>query len=150
MASNGQFPPLMARRVGGRVPAGLLATAAIAAVLAAGFDLSSIASIGSAIALVVFALVTAGHFSLRSETGARSSLLWAAILSTVVVLLAFVFTTLVHEPGTAIAMVVILLISVALDWGWKRSKGSRSKPPGADAAGTHESVPLGGTRERAQ
>ena len=51
MASMGQFPPALGRRLGGRAPAGLLVTAAIAIVLAVGFDLSSIASIGSAIAL---------------------------------------------------------------------------------------------------
>ena len=57
MASKGQFPPVLGRRFGGRAPAGLLLTAAIAIILAVGFDLSSIASIGSAIALLVFTLV---------------------------------------------------------------------------------------------
>ena len=45
-----------------------------------------------------------------------------AVASTVIVLVAFVFTTLVDEPGTAVALVVVLLISVALDAGWKRSR----------------------------
>ena len=40
-------------------------------VLAVGFDLSAIASIGSAIALFVFALITAGHLRVRHETGAH-------------------------------------------------------------------------------
>jgi amino acid transporter len=62
MASIGQFPTVLGRRFGGRAPAGLLITAAVAIVLATGFDLSSIASIGSAIALLVFTLVTAAHF----------------------------------------------------------------------------------------
>jgi amino acid transporter len=135
MASIRQFPPLMGRRLGGRLPAGLLATAAIAAVLAAGFDLSSIASIGSAIALVVFGLITVGHFSLRKETGAHVWLLWAAVLSIALVLIAFVFTTLVNEPGTAIAMLVILAISIALDLLWKRSAGSRMPDPETDTNG---------------
>ena len=54
--AKGQFPPVLGRRFGGRAPAGLLLTAAIAIVLAVGFDLNSIASIGSAIALLVFTL----------------------------------------------------------------------------------------------
>ena len=58
LASVGQFPPVMGRRLGGRAPTGLLLTAVLAIVLAVGFDLNAIASIGSAIALVVFALVT--------------------------------------------------------------------------------------------
>jgi Na+/melibiose symporter-like transporter len=55
------------------------------------------------------------------ETGARPWLLVVAIVSTVVVLATFAVTTLVDEPGTAIALVAILLLSILLDVGWKRS-----------------------------
>jgi amino acid transporter len=122
MASTGQFPPLLGRRFGGRAPAGILVTAAVAIVLAVGFDLTSIASIGSAVALVVFTLVTAGHLRVRAETGARASVLVLAIVATVVVLVTFAFTTLVDEPATAVALIVILLLSVTLDVGWKRKR----------------------------
>jgi amino acid transporter len=122
MTSIGQFPPVMGRRFGGRVGTGLLVTAALAIVLAVGFDLSAIASIGSVIALLVFGLVSVGHLRVRHETGARTGILLLAIASTVIVLVSFVFTTLVEEPGTAVALVVILLVSVALDFAWKRSR----------------------------
>jgi amino acid transporter len=125
MASMGQFPPVLGRRFGGRAPAGLLITAAAAIVLAVGFDLSSIASIGSAIALLVFTLVTAAHFRVRGETGASALVLGVAITSTVVVLLTFAVTTLVEEPATAVALAVIVLLSVALDVGWKRTRDGR-------------------------
>jgi amino acid transporter len=126
MASTGQFPPLLARRFGNRAPAGLLLTAVIAIVLAVGFDLNAIASIGSAIALMVFSLVTAGHVRVRHETGARAWLLVLAIASSVTVLVTFVFTTLVHEPGTVIAIVAITALSVVLDYGWKRAASQRA------------------------
>jgi amino acid transporter len=120
MASIGQFPPLLGRRLADRVPVGLVVTAAVAMILAVGFDLSSIASIGSAIALVVFTLVTAGHLRVRHETGASTVMLGLGIATTVVVLLAFTFTTLVEEPATAVTLVAILALSVALDLAWKR------------------------------
>jgi L-asparagine transporter-like permease len=97
----------------------------VAIVLAVGFDLSSIASIGSAIALLVFTLITAAHFRVRGETGASTLVLSVAITSTVVVLLTFALTTLVDEPATAVALGVIVLLSVALDIGWKRIRESR-------------------------
>ena len=122
MASVGQFPPLLGRRWAQRVPAGLLLTSAIAIVLAAGFGLTAIASIGSAIALVVFALVTGGHLRIRSDTGARTWLLVLAEVCTVAVLVNFVITTLVHEPGTMIAIGAVLVISVGLDIAWKRTR----------------------------
>ena len=110
---------------------GLLLTAAIAIVLAAFFDLSSIASIGSAVALILFALISAGHLRIRSETGARAWVLLLAIGTAVVVLIAFAFTTLVEEPGTTVALIVILLQSVILDAWWKRSRGT---PPASAQA----------------
>ena len=125
MAARGQFPPAMGRRVGGRASTGIVSTAIAAIVLAVFFDLNAIASIGSAVALVVFALVTLGHLRIRQETGANLWVLLIADLTTVVVLLSFTVTTLVDEPGTLIALIVILALSVALDLFWK----SRRPPP---------------------
>jgi amino acid transporter len=122
MAATGQFPRAMAKRWQGRIPAGLLFTAAVAIVLAIGFDLTAIASIGSAIALLVFTLVSVGHLRVRSETGANVILLVLGALTAAVVLVTFAFTTLPEEPGTAVALVVILLLAVVLDLTWKRSR----------------------------
>ena len=128
MAATGQFPPSLGRRFADRAPAGLLLTALVAIILAAGFDLSSIASLGSAIALLVFTLVTAGHFRVWRETGAKPWILAVAVTTTVVVLVTFVFTTLVDEPATAVALLVILGLSVGLDAVWKRRR-DRQQPP---------------------
>jgi amino acid transporter len=127
MATVGQFPPVMGRRVGGRAPMGILVTAGAAIVMAIFFDLSAIASIGSAVALVVFSLVTLGHLRVRHETGAQAWLLVLADLTTVAVLVAFAVTTLVNEPATAAALVAILLLSVILDLVWKSRR--RDVPP---------------------
>jgi hypothetical protein len=86
------------------------------------FDLSAVASIGSAIALVVFTLITAGHLRVRAETGARAWLLLLGVLSSGIVLIAFAVTTLVDEPGTAIAMVAILILSIVIDFLWKQRR----------------------------
>ncbi|HWT83978.1 MAG TPA: hypothetical protein VN648_34935 [Candidatus Methylomirabilis sp.] len=117
--------------MGDRIPVGLLLTSAIAIVLAAGFGLTAIASIGSAIALVVFALVTGAHFRIHSETGARVWLLVLAEVCTVAVLVNFVVTTLVHEPGSMITIGVVLVVSIGLDLAWKRV---RDQPPAPSPA----------------
>ncbi len=70
----------------------------------------------------MFTLVTIGHLRVFRETGARPWLLVLAIVSTVVVLVTFALTTLVEEPATAVTMVVILLVSILLDLGWKRRR----------------------------
>jgi amino acid transporter len=125
MAAQHQFPPVLGRRVRDRAPTGLLLSAGIAIVLAVGFDLSAIASIGSAIALLVFALISIGHVKVRHETGARLSILVLAVVSTVGVLIAFALTTLRYEPGTAVAIVLIVGLSIAIDVLWKRRSSAR-------------------------
>jgi hypothetical protein len=63
-----------------------------------------------------------------------------AVAAAVTVLVTFAFTTLVEEPGTAIALVAILVMSIALDLGWKRR---RSAPPAPvpDAPGGPDRAP---------
>jgi len=99
----------------------------------------SVRDIVSSVALTFFAFLGFGVITftakdlanpardlrVRDETGARTSVLVLAIATTVVVLLAFAFTTLVDEPGTAAALVVILLLSIVLDVLWKRSRDRR-------------------------
>jgi amino acid transporter len=128
MAAKGQFPPALGRTWRGRAPAGLLLTAAIAIVLAAGFDLTAIASIGSAIALCVFAMIATAHLRVRDETGASAWLLVLAVLSTVIVLATFALTTLVEEPATAVTLLAILGLSIAADAMWKRTRDRERAP----------------------
>ena len=127
LAETGQFPGLMARRLGGRASAGLLIAAAACLALALFFNLDAIASIGSAVALLIFTLITAAHFRVRAETGANVVILAVAILAAGIVLLTFVFTTLIYERASIIALLVILALSVALDFGWKRVHANRTR-----------------------
>ena len=39
----------------------------------------------------------------------------------------FVFTTLIHEPASIATLAGILLLSVALDYGWKHFRDTRTK-----------------------
>ena len=127
MAARGQFPPAMRARMGGRASTGIVVTMTAAIILAVFLDLNAIASIGSAVALIVFALVTLGHLRIRQDTGASLWLLLIADLTTVVVLVSFTVTTLVDEPGTLVALLVILALSVALDLIWKGRRAARSE-----------------------
>src|SRR5438034_3689529 len=121
-----QFPPLMARKFGGRLSAGLLFQAVAYLILAVLFKLDAIASIGSAVALLIFTLITAAHFRVRSETGANALVLALAIAAAAVVLVTFVFTTLIHEPASVVALLAVLALSIGLDLWWKRVRAGRT------------------------
>lgn len=121
LAGTGQFPPILGRSLGhGRrqLPNGLLAMAAFSLVLVLFFGLNRIASLGSAVALIVFSLVTLAHFRLYRQTGAHVAVLVIALLSTVGTLVVFCTTTLVDEPITALALLVILTVSTLLEVTW--------------------------------
>lgn len=120
LAETGQFPLLMARKFKGRISAGLLIQAAVCLILAVVFKLDAIASIGSAVALVIFTMITAAHLRIRKETGASLPILILAIVAAGAVFVTFVFTTLIHEPASIATLLGILALSVALDIGWKR------------------------------
>jgi len=128
LVETGQFPPLMARKIGGRASDGLLIAAAVTLVLALGFNLDAIASIGSAVALVIFTMITAAHVRIRSETGAKLPILILAIVAAGAVFVTFLFTTLIHEPASIVTILVILVLSIGLDYGWKRSRPSSPVP----------------------
>jgi len=130
LAANGQFPPVMGKSIA-RIPVGLLVVSIAVAAMVVFFDLSAIASIGSAVALAIFALVTAGHLRIRSDTGARLSILLLALATTGITLLTFVFTTLINEPASIVTLLAIVGVSILLDlvWEWMRDRR------GAAAAG---------------
>jgi hypothetical protein len=93
--------------------------------LAALVDLTAIASLGSAVALAIFLVVSVAAFKLRRETGSRTSVLVAAIVLTVVVLLVFPVQTLRNEPETFTAIIGILGLAVGLDLIWTRMRTRR-------------------------
>lgn len=128
LASVGQFPSVFGRSVG-RFPVGLLVMAALAIVLVVGFDLNKIASIGSAVALLVFSAVSIAHLRLFRGTGASVVVLVIGLIATLGTFVVFSTTTLVNEPATALALVAIIVIAVVVDFWWKAASRQSTTPP---------------------
>ncbi len=116
----GQFPTFFGRgsRLGPH--AGLLITAGLVLVIANLVDLSAIASVGSAISLVIFLLVGFAGYRLRAEIGALTAVVVAAIALTALVLVFFAIDTARNSPETFSAIIVITALAVVLDLVWKR------------------------------
>ena len=129
---GGQFPPFFGRgsRLGAH--AGLLITAGLVLVVANLVDLSAIASVGSAIALMIFLLVGArGLPAPRRDRGQRRRSSSRRSPSTAVVLAFFAVDTLRNAPETFVAIIGIARLAVVLDLVWKRVRG---EPPAGAAA----------------
>jgi amino acid transporter len=111
----GQFPPFMAHPSPVRGSWGIVLSLALMLAMAVFFDLTAIASIGSAVALTLFMLLGIAAFGLRSETRSQG---WIILLATMVtggVLVIFVADTLESNPETFTAMLVIAVLAVVLD-----------------------------------
>lgn len=112
MAKEGQLPPTFGaeRKRGGTT--GLLMSAILTLILANLFDVSAVASIGSAVSLAIFALITAGHLRMTNETKASKAVLILALIATSVAILLFAWYTWITEPQ----LFVILVVVIALAW----------------------------------
>jgi uncharacterized membrane protein YfcA len=127
LAETGMFPPVFGARarVGGT--RGLVISTVLVLLLANFVDLTAIASLGSAVALAIFLVVSAAALRLRHETESNAAIIVVAIATTAFVLVLFAVQTLRNEPETFVAIVAILLLAVGLDlvWSWLRRRRDR-------------------------
>ncbi len=128
LAAQGIFPPFLGARKG-RFQVGLLLTSLVIIVLVWLLDLSAIASLGSAVALLIFLAISIGHFKIRKETGVNPVVLAIAILTVVVTLLGFVMTTIHTSPSSLVAFAALLVLAVVVDTVWRAARG-KPEPAG--------------------
>jgi len=91
LAREGELPEVFERKTWFRAPEGLYLTAVLGLVFAVSFNLNGIASITSAVFMVVYLFVLLSHFKLAQEVGGRRSII-AVALGTILV----VFFLLLH------------------------------------------------------
>jgi amino acid transporter len=120
-----QFPPIFGQPGYFRGTRGVTVTVVLVLILANVFDLSAIASLGSAISLLVFLVVGFAGLRLRHETGANAAVVVVAMLATATVLVLFAIDTARNAPQTFTAMIVLGVLAVVLDVVWKRVRLSR-------------------------
>ena len=123
IAKNGSLPPAFDRKLWGRDVEGLFITAGIVLVFVLIFPLSSVASMGSAGFLLVYAAVAIGHMRIRGQTGASA---WPIVVSALTCLSLFV-VLLRHmietAPTSAIALGVTLAGSFVFEVVYRRRSG---------------------------
>ncbi len=122
MAKDGQLPAVFAlkrrRREGGTQ--GLVISALLILALALLFDVSAIASIGSAVALAIFAMITIAHLRMRKETGASIVILILALLGTIMAILLFSWYTLQTSPQTFAILVITIILAWVVEAVWRQ------------------------------
>jgi amino acid transporter len=124
LADQGFFPEFFGARSPLGPKAGLIITTALVLVVANFVNLGAIASVGSAVSLVVFLLIGIAGYRRRADTGSNTAIVALAIAVTAIVLGFFAVDIARNDPATLIAIVVITALSVVLDAVFRRSRSS--------------------------
>jgi amino acid transporter len=121
MAKDGQLPPVFGlkrrRREGGSQ--GLVISSLLIIFLVIFFDVTAIASIGSAVSLAIFAFLTIAHLRLAKETGASKFILLVALIATSIAILLFAWYTLITSPQTFVILVVTIILAWVVEAIWR-------------------------------
>lgn len=95
--------------------AGLIITSVVVLIVANVVDLSAIASVGSAVSLVVFLLVGLAGWRRRRDTNSNPVLIVIALVVVAIVLGFFAVDTVQNSPETFGAIILLGLIAIILD-----------------------------------
>ena len=79
------------------------------------FPLAEIGQMASLAFLLVYAVITFGHLRVHQQTGADPRILWCAIAINAALFIALFINTVKTAPGSAIALVVALIASIAIE-----------------------------------
>ena len=127
LAKTGLFPPIFGEKSPLGRNAGLLITTGVVMIVANVVDLSAIASVGSAVSLMVFLFVGLAGYRRRADTQSNTALVVASIVVIAVVLGFFAVDTIQNAPETFIAIIALGLLAVGLDAVVRH--GHRDEPP---------------------
>ena len=109
------FPEMFGKRSRLGPHGGLLITSGLILIVANVVDLSAIASVGSAVSLIVFLLVGLAGWRRRADTNSSSVLVLLALGVTAIVLGFFAVDTIQNAPETFIAIIALGLLAIGLD-----------------------------------
>ncbi len=123
IAKDGELPIGLSRSEWQQLTGGLLLTAAAVIVLTLVFDLSSIAMMGSAAFLLVYAVVNAGHLRVLNATGANAAIVWLSLITCLAMFALLATYTWQQQPAAIWALVAIAVASFIVEAVYRRATG---------------------------
>ncbi len=123
IVKDGELPKVLGKKVWDQPIEGLLITAVISLLMVNLFDLSSIATMGSAGFLVIFAAVNASNFLLYKKTGSNRWVSGIGCLITVFALGALLWQTARTKPEQILVLVIMAGISFAIEFAYRKATG---------------------------
>lgn len=122
IARDGELPAMLERKVWGQPMEGLLITAGLTLFVANVFDLTSIATLGSAGFLLIFAAVNAANAQHAPHTGSRGWISVAGAVACFLALGALVWQTTMTAPRKLWVLAVMVALAMAIEGGYRLAK----------------------------
>jgi amino acid transporter len=124
LVEHGQLPSRFARKIGASTR-GLTISAVLALLLTNFFSLTTVASLGSATSLLVYALVNFGALRLIGRAGIHRVLVWLSLAACLFAILIWVLHTFKTSPGSLVIFLFFLIISFVTEGLLQRFLGRR-------------------------
>ena len=96
------------------------------------FDVGAIASVGSAVALMLFMLVAIAHLRMTKETGASRIVLVVTILATAAAFILFAIYTVQNDPKVFIVLAVTIVLAWVVEAVWRAISKRRMEVPASE------------------
>lgn len=122
VSDDGQLPRSWGKPAYLQGTTGLFLTSLIVLVFILLFDLSSVAMMGSAAFLLVYAAVNAAHLKLTSQTGANRLIVWLAILACLGMFGVLTIYIAKSAPSALVAMAILVPASFIAEAIYQRLK----------------------------
>jgi hypothetical protein len=122
IARDGELPATLERKVWGQPVEGLLITAGLTLLIANVFDLTSIATLGSAGFLLIFAAVNAANARHASHAGSRGWISVVGAVACLVALVALIWQTTTTSPDKLWILAAMLALAIAIEGAYRLAK----------------------------
>jgi amino acid transporter len=122
IARDGELPATLERKVWGQPFEGLLITAGLTLLIANVFDLTSIATLGSAGFLLIFAAVNAANARHASHAGSRGWISVVGAVACLVALGALIWQTTTTSPTKLWILAAMLALALGIEGAYRLAK----------------------------
>jgi amino acid transporter len=122
IARDGELPATLEHKVWGEPMEGLLITAALTLLVANAFDLTSIATLGSAGFLLIFAAVNAANARHARHTGSRAWISASGAVACLLALGALIWQTSMSAPAKLWVLAAMVASATAIEGGYRLAR----------------------------
>jgi amino acid transporter len=128
VAKDGELPVILEKNIWNRPIGGLLLTAGLTLIIANIFDISNLATMGSAGFLIIFAAVNASNWKIHKLTSSKRWIPFLGMLTCLFALFALVWQTLITSPFNILILLILIGLSFAIEITYMEFTGRQIKP----------------------